>query len=151
MNMARLITFIRMPVRRKKLFFVACFHLLHAWYVVRTSGFVKYAHKLGVKKSGDYVLHDGEISEACLEIRWAINTASRALGDRFTCLMIAIAAKAMLQKAKIPNALVLGATPGALENDMLAHAWVRVGSIVILGAEEMKTYTPIMSYVDEAD
>ncbi|WP_430736732.1 lasso peptide biosynthesis protein [Roseicyclus salinarum] len=43
------------------------------------------------------------------DVRWAIEAVNRTVGGRFTCLMLGMAGKAMLNRRGIANTLVLGA------------------------------------------
>ena len=84
------------------------------------------------------------------EIGWTIVAVNRLFHGKFTCLMEAMAGKEMLRKRGISNALILGATLGnpTEPQTMLAHAWLRVGTKIVLGAEEVFKYKAIVSYCD---
>tara|TARA_R110002049_G_scaffold295840_1_gene483506 strand:- start:6145 stop:6612 length:468 start_codon:yes stop_codon:yes gene_type:complete len=151
--MSRFITFLRQPLRRKILLFTAIYHLSRAWIIVKKTGFVREAPKLGQKRPGDWRTPQPVSRDDIRDVRWAINAVARSFGDRFTCLMIAIAGKAMLRRFAVSNALVLGANTGSgsEKDEMLAHAWLSAGDMVVFGVEEMEKYAPIVSYVDTFD
>lgn len=149
--MSRLTTYLRQPLHRKILFVEALFRLCHAWVVVRKTGFAKRAPYLGTRHPGDWSEGSPQNLDKIRDVRWAINKACSLTGHKFTCLMIALAGKEMLRRFDIPNALVLGATSfnASGDKEMMAHAWVRCGYMVVLGEEGMHGHQPIVSYVDE--
>lgn len=147
--MARLTTFLGLARDKKILFLGACLELLRAWIIVKKRQFDQHSHGFGEKVPGDQVLANAAITQDVRDIKWAIDLANKSLGGRFTCLMIALAGKSMLNRIGIPNAMVLGAAPGPEGADMLAHAWLRVGDMVVFGGEEMHKYTALLSFVDE--
>lgn len=149
--MSRLTNFIRQPIRRKILLAEALFRLCRAWVVVRKTGFTKRAPYLGTKYPGDWCEGSPQNIDKIRDVRWAINKSCALTGHRFTCLMIGLAGKEMLRRFDIPNALVLGATksPETGSSEMLAHAWLRSGTMVVLGGDTMNNFRPIVSYVDD--
>lgn len=147
--MARLKTFIKLSGTRRKLFFRACYELLRAGIVLKSRPFNQHANGFGIKKPGDQIIPDILISQEVRDVRWAINLANRVMGDKFSCLMIALAGKAMLNDIGVSNTLVLGAAPGAAGAEMQAHAWLRVGDVVVFGEEEMHKYSALLSFVDD--
>lgn len=148
--MSRLTKFIRLPMHRKVLLLEALLRLCQAWVIVRKTGFTKRVPYLGTKHAGDWSKGDPKDLEKIEDVRWAIDNACAYTGHKFTCLMIGLAGKAMLRRFDIPNALVLGATRSTEpdNSEMLAHAWLRSGTMVVLGEYRMQEYLPIVSYVD---
>ena len=84
------------------------------------------------------------------DIAWAIGAVDRSVGGRFTCLMQGMAGKAMLDRRGTENTLVLGARLGGAQEahpgGMAAHAWLRAGPVVLLGAEGREGFAPVSSY-----
>lgn len=150
-QMSRLISFIRQPMPRKLLLIEALFRLCHAWFIVRKTGFTKRAPYLGTKHPGDWSAGSPQHMDKIRDVRWAINKACALTGHKFTCLMIGLAGKEMLRRFDIPNALVLGIkrSSDTKSSEMLAHAWLRVGAMIVFGAEAKPGYVPIASYVDQ--
>ena len=146
--MARLRTFIQLQEGRRKLFFRACYELIRARIIVKCLRFDQHSCRFGAMIAGDYIMRDVPITQDVRDVRWAVNLASRVMGDKFSCLMIALAAKALLNTVRVPNVLVLGAAPGAVGADMLAHAWLRVGDVVVFGEENMHEYSALLSFVN---
>lgn len=150
--MSYVVRFIRLPSHRKVLFVAAVVQLSRAWFIVRKSGFTKQAPFLGTKHAGDWTEGSIEHPDKVEDVRWAINKVCNLSGDRFTCLMIALAGKALMRRDGIPNALVLGAkiSCGPEQSNVMAHAWLRAGEMVVFGSNGMSDYQPIVSYVDVA-
>ena len=82
------------------------------------------------------------------EPRWALRRINKLAGGRFTCLMMAIAGKRLLDRRGLPNTLVLGVRPDKGDGDdpFGAHAWLRAGPFVVLGLEERAGHIPVTSY-----
>ena len=65
--------------------------------------------------------------------------------------MPAMAGKAMLNRRGVENTLVLGAKLKRDEADvgdapMAAHAWLKVGRMILLGGEASVGFVPVTSY-----
>jgi hypothetical protein len=148
----RALTLIRQSRTRRQLVLEAARELLRAWWLVRFREFRTYAGELGQAHPAGFTTEfTPEDARILRDIRWAIDAINRTVGGRFTCLMQAMAGKAMLNRRGVENTLVLGAklkrdeaTPG--EAPMAAHAWLRVGRFVLLGGEASVGYVPVTSY-----
>jgi hypothetical protein len=148
----RLLTLIRQSSHRRRLVREAAVELLRAWWLVRFREFRSYAPELGDPRPGSFeteVLH--EDIQFLRDVRWAIEAINRTVGGRFTCLMQAMAGKAMLNRRGVANTLILGAKinrgkpePGA--DPIAAHAWLRAGPVVLLGGEASVGFVPVTSY-----
>lgn len=151
----RTMTLFRQSRARRMLVLEACRELLRAWWLVRFSEFRTYAGVLGEAHPAGFTSEFSQYDEALLrDIRWAIEAVNRTVGGRFTCLMQAMAGKAMLNRRGVENTLVLGAKLERDESDaeeapMAAHAWLRVGRIVLLGGQASVGYVPVTSYHSE--
>ncbi len=146
----RLATFLRQPAARKRLVFEAASELAKAWWLVRLHSFRDYADRLGEPMPGEFEVEANVDPVVLRDITWAIGAVDRTVGERFTCLMQGIAGKAMLDRRGAENTLVLGARLGAggdaRPDGMAAHAWLRVGSLVLLGREGREAFAPVTSY-----
>lgn len=148
----RALTLLRQSRARRRLVLEACRELIRAWWLVRFREFRSYAGALGQPHPAgfttDFTPDDARLLR---DIRWAIDAINRTVGGRFTCLMQAMAGKAMLNRRGVENTLVLGAKLKREEADpggapMAAHAWLRVGRLVLLGGEAAVGYVPVTSY-----
>jgi len=146
----RLVTFLRQPARRKRLVLEATAGLLVAWWLVRFRPFREYAGRLGAAHPGEFTGASPADMALLRDVRWAVEAVNRSTGGRFTCLMQGMAGKAMLDRRHAENTLVLGAKLGggdaADTEGMAAHAWLRVGPVVVLGGEARAGFAPITSY-----
>jgi hypothetical protein len=148
----RTLTLLRQSRARRQLVLEACRELLRAWWLVRFREFRTYAGALGEAHPASFTSEFTHDDVALLrDIRWAIDAINRTVGGRFTCLMQAMAGKAMLNRRGVENTLILGAKLKRDEADggdapMAAHAWLRVGRVVLLGGEASVGYVPVTSY-----
>lgn len=151
-RLMRALTLITLSRARRKLVLEACRELLRAWWLVRFREFRTYAGELGEARPADFVTEFTHDDLALLrDVRWAIDAINRTVGGRFTCLMQAMAGKVMLNRRGVENTLVLGAKfkrdeVQAGDGPMAAHAWLRVGRLVLLGGEANVGYVPVTSY-----
>jgi hypothetical protein len=125
--------------------------LAQAWRLVRIKEFRTFARRLGDPLPGEHLAPVDCDPLILRDIRWAVTSVNRTFGGRFTCLMQGMAGKAMLSRRGVANTLVLGAKLGSAApvpatEGMAAHAWLRVGTIVLLGNEARNGFVPIMSY-----
>ncbi|SFU33132.1 lasso peptide biosynthesis B2 protein [Halomonas korlensis] len=147
--MKTLCRFVQLPWSRKVLLLEAAGWLALAWLLVRTMPFRVWSRWLGTQSSGEVDLVGVERDPRVRDICLAITSISARLGDRLTCLMLAMAAQWMLSRREISSSLVLGTRTEQDAQKRLvikAHAWVRVGSGVVLGHHE-EGYIPISSFV----
>jgi len=148
----RALTLMKQTRARRRLVLEASKELLRAWWLVRFREFRTYAGALGEAHPASFTSEFSHDDVALLrDIRWAIAAINRTVGGRFTCLMQAMAGKAMLNRRGVENTLILGAKLKRDEAEggdapMAAHAWLRVGRVVLLGGEASVGYVPVTSY-----
>lgn len=128
--------------------------LLWARHLVRKYDFKTYSDRLGAPHPGELPTKNDENLEMLTDIRWVIDSINQTSGDRFTCLMKAMAGKEMLNRRGIENSLVLGAKlkregdqEGRPDEAMAAHAWLYAGSLILLGGKERYGFLPVTSYL----
>ncbi len=146
----RIRNFLGLARSRKRLLAEVTLELLRAAWIVRRRPFQSYVTSLGQAKPGDFVdesLEDLPIGHL-RDLHWALTRVNRAARGRFTCLMLAMAGKRVLDRRKVPNSLVLAARPdrGADNDPFGAHSWLRSGRFVVIGAEESVGHIPLVSY-----
>jgi len=146
----RIRKFLALPASRKKLLLEITLGLLRAAWQVRRAPFQTYSKTLGRPVPGDFVdtaLTDIPV-EPLRDVRWALKRINALAGGRFTCLMLAMAGKRALDRRGLANSLVLGARPDQGDGDdpFGAHAWLRAGPFVVIGAEESVGHIPLVSY-----
>lgn len=141
--------FVQLPWSRQALLLEAAGWLALAWLLVRALPFRLWSRWLGTQSPGEVDLAGAERDPRVRDICLAITAISTRLGDRLTCLMLAMAAQWMLSRRRISSSLVLGTRPeqdAQKRLNLKAHAWVRVGSGIVLGHHE-EGYIPISSFV----
>lgn len=78
-------------------------------------------------------------------VRWAVFKLSRAFPWLSTCLTRAMTAKHILSRKKIYSTLYLGAALNS-KNVLEAHAWLRYGTIYIVGGRNQHKFNTLVSY-----
>lgn len=84
-----------------------------------------------------------------VRVSWAVREMSRYTPWQSACLAQAIAAKIMLRRRGIVSTLYLGLAkddPGTL----LAHAWLRSGSMILTGGPGSQRYTVVATFAEAA-
>ncbi|MFQ3788177.1 lasso peptide biosynthesis B2 protein [Halomonas sp. A29] len=140
---------VRLPWQRKALLLEGSLWLALAWVLVRGLPFRWWARWLGQQAAGDVELDAAGRDPRALEICWSIRAIHARLGERLTCLMLAMAAQWMMHRRRISSCLVLG-TLTELDAErrptFKAHAWVRDANGVILGYQDVP-YVALSSFV----
>ncbi|WP_189465780.1 lasso peptide biosynthesis B2 protein [Litchfieldella qijiaojingensis] len=134
---------------RKIILVEAAFLLPFAWLLVRAVPFRWWSRWLGTSTSGEVDPDVVTVDERSQDIAWAVLAINRHVGERFTCLMLAMAAQWMFSRRRISSSLVLGTLTERGEDKrmvMKAHAWLRVGARVVVGQHGGR-YIPISSFV----
>jgi hypothetical protein len=72
---------------------------------------------------------------AVRRIAWALHAVARRVPWRCKCLERAIAGKFMLRVRGLPNSLYLGLARPDPDGPIQAHAWLRCGSLPVVGEE----------------
>lgn len=82
------------------------------------------------------------------KIAWAVNTASVLTPWESKCLVKALTAQKMLKGNNIYSTLYLGVAKNG-ERDIIAHAWLRCGPMIVTGAQEMNNFKEIARFSNE--
>lgn len=80
-------------------------------------------------------------------VKWAIDTVSRFIPWKNTCLTQGVAGKMMLKQKKQPSVLILGVAYDE-KGKLIAHAWLRAGDMIITGAKNRNGYTIISAFTE---
>ncbi|MFB5267894.1 lasso peptide biosynthesis B2 protein [Paenibacillus enshidis] len=132
---------ISLPPSKRKLFIEAYFYL--AWArILKSLPFSRVAPALGASMLETSYTHDPYHEPALRAVSFAVRTMSRHTLWESTCLVKAIAAMKMLERRGIESTLYMG-TAKDRSGKMIAHAWVRSGSLYITGFEEMEKFTVV--------
>lgn len=81
-------------------------------------------------------------------VAWAVGAATRRTPWSNTCLVQALAGATMLRRRAVSGTVVLGVRRDVASDDakMEAHAWVKVGDSVLIGAAGHERYSPIAHF-----
>ena len=146
----RVRTFLFLPWSRKRMLVEGATALVLAWWQVRYRQFRCYSANLGVAYDGEFIdpSNIDAPRQTLIEVRWVLRALNRMAKGKFTCLMLAMAGKRMLNRRGFANTLVLGVRPGKGQGDdpFGAHAWLRAGQYVVIGQEERAGHIPVASY-----
>lgn len=144
----RALTFWRMPIKAKQMFFI-CFCLC---------GVAKIAiHWLSYKRLSIYFGHSCKMLSAstlaspkqlqqALAIRRAIALAAHYTPWNSSCLTQALVAKFWCQRYNIPYLFFIGIAKKKHSPTIDAHAWVTTGPLAITGGQSLETHQVICSY-----
>jgi hypothetical protein len=142
---AAVVRYARLPRTQRAGTFEALLELVRAYTLVRILGWSRYSRTLGTARPGDPVLTWKGDRTTLWAVGRAVNRWRRVAPRATTCLIRAIAGQRMLTRRGVPSALVLGLRVAG--GDMRAHGWLRVGSLVAIGADEMAGHYPIAHFV----
>jgi hypothetical protein len=119
-----------------------------AWMVIHTLPFRCIATRLGacMGKSPDTITPAQ--AQVARRVSWAVRRASGLTPWPSVCLPQAITAKALLRRRGITSTLYLGATFNE-HKSLLAHAWLRCGSLYITGGPGHEHYGVVASFAEE--
>lgn len=147
--MSRLRTLFRLSMADRMLLLEACIFVLAARIRLRVLSFPKIARALGNSMHESPVDIDSRTSESVERVAWALRTVERNLPRGCTCLELALAGKAILKRRRLASTLYLGLDKDA-QHQLKAHAWLRVGNVIITGGNEVNLYAVVATFA-EAD
>lgn len=75
-------------------------------------------------------------------VKWALDAVQRRIPLLANCWASAAAGMGMLKRRGIPAEIYLGVMQGSLDG-MKAHAWLRVGDLVLSGVKGHRRYTVV--------
>jgi hypothetical protein len=85
-----------------------------------------------------------------LDVRHALLAACRHLPWKPTCLVQAVAGQTLLNRRGVPSVLILSVMPNESVT-LKAHAWLEAGGMVVVGRNEMHSFTPIYRFDNHPD
>jgi hypothetical protein len=103
------------------------------------------------KKNGSSstdVKHETLVKAA--RIGWAVETVSRFTPWESKCLVRAITAQILLRGIGTPSTLYLGMAKDK-SSQLIAHAWLRCGNLVLTGASESDNFRNIAQFASLTD
>lgn len=148
--MATILDFLRAPKHQRYIAAEAFFWLIGSMLLVRFVPFRLWARWLGETGITTPEIDQPKTQFTLRRVTWAVEGASAYLPWKSTCLMNALAGKRLLRRRGIASTVYLGARRDhdAPQTRLAAHAWLRVGSRVILGADQAAEYHPVAWFGD---
>ncbi|WP_137790998.1 lasso peptide biosynthesis B2 protein [Bacillus sp. E(2018)] len=143
----RIRLFLHFDTTMKKLIIEAYVQL--GWSrILKSIPFAKVAPNLGkFMEETEFTVHP-EQKKLLQQISEAVHLASRYTFWESQCMVKAIAAMNMLKRRGIESTIYFG-TAKDEKGVLIAHAWLRSGSIYISGAEEMNKFTVVGKYAKQ--
>jgi hypothetical protein len=111
--------------------------------MLRVMRFSRIAPRLGRHMAESPSHHAAEKRAAVRLVAWAVAAAARRLPWKPVCLPQAVTAQWMLRRRGIQSTLYLGTDPA---NHYNAHAWVRVGAVIVTGGDDPGRYTVVSTF-----
>lgn len=135
---------IRSPHAKRKLYLEALIFL--AWArILKSLPFSKVAPSLGDSMVETPLADDPGKTQMLKQISYVVRKLSRLTIWESACMVRAVAALKMLERRGIDSTLYLG-TAKDDSGKMIAHAWLRSGSIYLTGFEEMERFTVVAKF-----
>lgn len=129
----------------KKLY--ACIFLLTGYYrrrILKTS-FSDIAVNMGsLNQVNDSEANQNQI-EVIMKYKIAIERVSRHTIWESKCLVKALVLQKLMTKHQINHTIYFGLAKND-QNEMIAHAWVKCGDVVVIGGQNSKSYSTIATF-----
>ena len=120
-----------------------------ACLAVRWVRFGRLSRGLGIPDQESTTIADPEYESRLQRVSWALDAAARRTPWRSTCLIRALAGRAMLRRRGIPSTLYLGVNPRPIgSGGLTAHAWLRSGTMLVVGGREKEGFTEVACFAD---
>ena len=131
----------------KKIAFNDYFFFIEAWTLLHvTRGFILF---LPFKKMAAFLgnsqietTRDSIADRIALDVSHAVRRAARFTIHSSKCYDQALTAKLMLAYRKVSSTIYFGLAKDH-DSGLSAHAWVRVGNIIVTGKRAMSKFTPV--------
>jgi hypothetical protein len=134
-----------MSLQRKLLLAEVPLALAVAALRVRLTPFRKLVPRLGQQGCQASQQLSTAQQELARDAEWLIAALCRRLPVQPTCLMQAVAAKALLSKRGVPSTVYIGiAPPQADGRNVNAHAWLQCGERIVTGRAQSEKFKPMV-------
>ncbi|HEX6308289.1 MAG TPA: lasso peptide biosynthesis B2 protein [Longimicrobiales bacterium] len=111
--------------------------------MLRVLRFSRVAPRLGRHMAESPPQQDRATAAEVRLVKWAVAAAARVLPWKPVCLPQAVTAQWMLRRRGIRSTLYLGTDPARGYD---AHAWVRVGRVIVTGGDDPRRYTVVSTF-----
>lgn len=126
---------------KKKLLFIEAYFLLGYWrLMILKKPFLSIADSLGVQNIETPLSCEGVDFKTVQQVKSAIRAMSKYTFWESKCLVQAYTAKTMLRKRKQKTTVFLGVAKNE-NGEMIAHAWVRCGTVYVTGGIGREKFT----------
>ena len=149
MSFAILAKFTRLSWSKRLLLLEASLWLGMARLAIRLFPFPRIARQLGKHMAESPEADTPAHVKHLQHISWAVVAMSRHLPWECKCLIQAIAGKKMLQRRGIVSTLYLGVAKEG-EKALIAHAWLRSGSVILTGRRGKDRFTVVSTFAEES-
>jgi hypothetical protein len=146
--MNRLARFMRRNRLDRRLLIEALALLCWARLLIRVVPFRWIAPHLGRPMAESPVDVGDAPRQLALRVAWAVQAVAHHVPLGFACLPQAVAAKWMLRRRRLPSTLYLG-LQRQKEYATTAHAWLRVGDVILTGRHESSNHTVVATFAEE--
>ena len=140
-----IIKFCRTPLAEQLLYCEVIFLLALSRIVILMMPFKWIAPVLGQHMASTDEISSKENQQTAIRISRAICTLSDHLPWECKCLVQAMSGKIMLRQRKVATTLYLGVSKKE-NNDLGAHAWLRMGELVILGGGGLEQFAVVSTF-----
>lgn len=141
--MRRLSAFIRLPLDEQLRLVEAILALTLASVLLRTVAFARLAKRLGRHMAESPSAAPANVEQQAKGVRWAVDLAADHLPWKPVCFPRAVAATVMLRRRGIASTLYFGVDRA---RGLDAHAWVRVGGLIVSGAPVEPRFTVVSTF-----
>ena len=143
--MSRLRNYINFSSHEKKMFFLALYYSAFARYLTFFYSIKQFSKFLGEHNTETPENHIVELDEILGIIRKSVRRGAKYTPWRTKCMEEAIIAKFLLKKLKLQSTIYFGVSKNN-NKEMIAHAWLRCGDIIITGYKGVKKFTKVASF-----
>lgn len=107
--------------------------------------FNKLKKRMGKYKEESVNIVPDEVYEVARYISWVVNTVSKYTPWESKCLVQALTVQKMLKWRNISSTIYLGVNKDK-DNKIQAHAWSRVGEMIVTGGEVKDYFTQVAKF-----
>jgi transglutaminase-like putative cysteine protease len=139
------VRYLRTPRAQRSLLREALIALAVARIAMACLPFKRIAAWLGTPGAQSPETATPEDIQVAKQVGWAVSALARRVPWDGRCLAQALAATAMLRRRGLESTVSFGARPGVAEG-FAAHAWLRLGSYVVTGGREHRSFKTFTTF-----
>lgn len=143
-------TFISITIIDKMNLFEALYLTAFFKIVIFILPFKTYKRYFGMHNMETSYEIDNSEYKTIRRISWVVSTISKYTPWESKCLVQAMTAQKMLRRRCLYSTLYLGVGKNDEGNNLQAHAWLRSGSIIVTGGQNMEKFNEVAHFSNEA-